>query len=563
MKQLWLILLIVGTIPALGEEQELHPLLPADTSSPRATFNSFMENCEKAYALLRAEGRTMENKQTAMEARRSIRRIMRCMNLSEVAEFQRDNAAKEAAVTLKEVLDRIELPKEKNIPDLKDMTRDDGSLMERWTFPNTEITFELIMEGALAGTYQFSADTVERSGEFYSRVKHLPYKEGATEGFATTYLASPGNPWLAEVVVRLPSSMRARKSGQAVWQWTGLAIVLLLTVVVMVVLYYIGRRVSRGGAEGGLFKYVFGLAFPIMAVLVPVRAQVLIADDLVLSGPLLYIVKFNLSLITLFAGMIVVLGIGRRVGEVIVSAPHIASHSIDAQLIRVMSRMMGFGAAMVLLLQGGKHLGIPLSSLLAGAGVVGMALALSAQDVLKNVFGSIMLIMDKPFTVGERIKVKHYDGVVEEIGLRSTKVRLLNGHQASIPNEDMAKTDIENVGRRPFIRRVSGIPLSVDINSVKAQKAVEIVDGLLENHEGFNPDFPPRVWLNEFQRDHLELKMIYWYHPPDYWAYTAHADKINRLILEGFESAGITISLPAFTTRVEDQSGVPVVPPQD
>lgn len=561
MKHLLLVLMLFAVFSSFGEEPE-YPLLPADTSSPRATLNSFMENCEMAYTFLRTEGRNLDDEVLKGNAQDIIRRIVRCMDLSEIAEFRQDDAGKEAAVMLKEVLDRIDVPKEKLIPDLKAMTTEDGTLIERWTLPNTEISFQLIKEGVFADTYQFSAATVERSEEFYRRVKHLPYKKGATENFSGTYLASPGSAWLAQLVKRLPASIQARKNGQAVWQWIGLIGILLLTVFGMALLYYIGRRLSRGGAEGGLFKYIFGLVFPILAVLIPARAQYVITSELVISGTTLYVVKFNLSLLTLFAGMVVVLGIGRRAGEVIVSAPNIASHSIDAQLIRVMTRLLGFATAMILLLQGGKHLGIPLSSLLAGAGVIGMALALSAQDLLKNVFGSIMLIMDKPFIVGERIKVKHYDGIVEEIGLRSTKLRLLNGHQASIPNEEMAKTDIENVGRRPFIRRVSEIPLQIGIASARAQKAVEIVQELLNNHEGFNPDFPPRVWLNDFERDHLELKMIYWYHPPDYWEYTAHADRVNREILDAFETEGITIALPAFTTQVEDQSGSPVVPPQ-
>jgi MscS family membrane protein len=560
MKRLFALLMVLAVLPVLGDEE--HPLLPADTSSPRATLDSFMENCSLAYSLLKTGGRSHDNKQTAREARRVIRQILRCMDLSEIAEFRRYNAAKEAAVALKETLDRIELPSERNIPDREDMTKEDDSLLEKWTIPNTEITFRLVKEGPRAGTYQFSPDTVKRANEFYERVRQLPYKNRETEGFAIIYLTSPGSSWLAGLIARLPDYMRERTNGQARWQWVGLVLALLFMAALMALVYYLGRRVSCRGAEGGLLRYVLGLVFPIIAVAVPVHAQEFITNELVISGPLLYVLKFNLSLIALFAGMIVVLGIGRRVGEVIASAPQIPAQSIDAQLVRMMCRMIGFAAAMVLLLQGGKHLGIPLSSLLAGAGVIGMALALSAQDLLKNVFGSIMLIMDKPFTVGERIKVKHYDGVVEEIGLRSTKIRLLNGHQASIPNEDMAKTDIENVGRRPFIRRVSKIPLSIDIESAKAQKAVSILKEILKDHEGLDPDFPPRVWLDEFARDHLELKLIYWYHPPDYWDYTAHADQVNRRILDAFEEEGIAMALPAFITKVEDQTGLPVVPPQ-
>jgi len=556
MKRFVFFIVMIWGCSAFGEELE-HPLLPADTSSPRATLNSFTENCETAYHLLKTEGRDRSaSAQTRMGIDKALRNLQHCMDLSEIAEFRRDNAAKESAVALKEVLDRIEMPKEKNFPDRKEMTNEDGSLIERWTIPNTEITFQLIQEGPLEGTYQFSSGTVERAGEFFQRVAHLPYKKGATEGFATSYLTSPGSKWLSEVVNRLPSAVRERKNGQAVWQWVGLGVVLFLATLLMATIYYMGRRISRGGAAAGMTKYLLGLAFPIMAVFIPIKTIDIITDQLVISGTTLYILKFNLSLLTLFCSMVVVLGIGRRVGEVIASASHIKAQSVDAQLICIMSRLMGFIFAMVLLLQGGQHLGIPLSSLLAGAGVAGAALALSAQDVLKNIFGSIMLIMDKPFIVGERIKIKHYDGVVEEVGLRSTRLRLLNGHQAIIPNEDMAKSDIENIGRRPFIRRVTDIPLSLGITAIKAQKAVEIVQELLKDHEGFNPEFPPRVWLNDFERDHLELKIIYWYHPPDYWKYTAHADVVNRQILDAFEAAGIAIALPAFTTRIDGDSGI-------
>ena len=126
----------------------------------------------------------------------------------------------------------------------------------------------------------------------------------------------------------------------------------------------------------------------------------------------------------------------------------------------------------------------------------------------------------------------------------------------------MARSDIENIGRRPFIRRVFRIRLPVDIGSAKAEKAVRLVQDILTDHEGMRPEFPPRVWIDDFEADHPELKAIYWYHPPNYWKYTEHADQVNRAILDAFENAGIGIALPAFTTRSEDASGAPVVPPQ-
>ena len=93
MKLLWFALLLSLAFPVLGEEP-VHPLLPADTSSPRATLDSFMENCEVAYALLRTEGRERDSEASRAASKDVVRRIMRCMDLSEIAEFRRDNAAK-------------------------------------------------------------------------------------------------------------------------------------------------------------------------------------------------------------------------------------------------------------------------------------------------------------------------------------------------------------------------------------------------------------------------------------------------------------------------------------
>ena len=88
----------------------------------------------------------------------------------------------------------------------------------------------------------------------------------------------------------------------------------------------------------------------------------------------------------------------------------------------------------ILFLIGGQYLGIPVATLLTSAGIGGIAVALGAQDTLKTLFGTVNLLADKPFRVGDRIIVQQYDGEVEDIGLRSTKIRLLNGHQVTLPN---------------------------------------------------------------------------------------------------------------------------------
>ena len=207
------------------------------------------------------------------------------------------------------------------------------------------------------------------------------------------------------------------------------------------------------------------------------------------------------------------------------------------------------------------NLGFNVGALLAGLGVGGVAFALAAQDTLKNLIGSVMVLLDKPYRVGQRIVAKGHDGVVEDIGLRSTKLRLLSGHQATIPNEQMANTDIENIERRPNIRRLFNISIPYDTPLEKVDLAVTIIQGILDNHEGMAPDLTPRVYFNEFNRDSLNIIVLFWYHPPDYWAFMALCQRINRQIMREFEQAGIKFALPSQTVYTDSTAatGYPMV----
>jgi len=128
---------------------------------------------------------------------------------------------------------------------------------------------------------------------------------------------------------------------------------------------------------------------------------------------------------------------------------------------------------------------------LAGVSVSGLAIALAAQDSLKNLLGSLMIFMDQPYTPGQRIIVQGHDGFVDEIGLRSTKIRMLNGSLTAIPNEKMASLDIENVGRRHFIRRQTCIRLSYDTPLEKIKCTVGLIKEILDDHEGMQPELAP------------------------------------------------------------------------
>ncbi len=228
-----------------------------------------------------------------------------------------------------------------------------------------------------------------------------------------------------------------------------------------------------------------------------------------------------------------------------------------ANLIRIICRVLGITAAAIVFLEGGRFLGFPLTTLIASAGIGGLAIALSAQGLIKGLFGTVTILLDKPFRVGDRIVAKGYDGVVEEIGLRSTKLRALSNHLICIPNDLMADMEIENIGQRRLIRRMTDLHIPLDTSREKVEQAVACIRKILENHEGMDPDFPPRVYFNDINSDSFNIRFCYCFGPPDMWKSFAMSERVNLAIFRAFERHGIQFSLPMRHShwKHDDQQG--------
>ena len=226
---------------------------------------------------------------------------------------------------------------------------------------------------------------------------------------------------------------------------------------------------------------------------------------------------------------------------------------MDDMLAPILSKSLKATVVVLAIVQVAQTLsGKEITSILAGLGIGGLAIALAAQDTIKNFFGSIVLLADKPFTIGDRINVDGHDGPVETVGMRSTQIRTLDGHLVTIPNGEMANKTIWNISKRPYIRKIFNLGLPYDTSPSKVREAKAIVEELLHNHEGMNPEFPPKIYFNDFADSTLNLICIFWYHPPAYWEFLAFTEKLNLNILTRFNSAGIEFAFPTQTIDLKD-----------
>jgi len=197
--------------------------------------------------------------------------------------------------------------------------------------------------------------------------------------------------------------------------------------------------------------------------------------------------------------------------------------------------------------------GTDISAWLAGLGIVGLALSLAAQDSVKNVFGSITVLFDRPFQVGDRIQFDGYDGVVEEIGFRSMRIRTLAGELVTIPNSKVVDGSVMNISRRRAIRRIVDIAITYDTPPDKVRRALDILREILADPRiasALDPANPPQVFFTDLSAYSLNLRVWYWFAPADWWPYVAHAERFNLMLLERFNAEGIDFAFPTQTLHL-------------
>jgi len=230
---------------------------------------------------------------------------------------------------------------------------------------------------------------------------------------------------------------------------------------------------------------------------------------------------------------------------------------LDDMLVPVVRKAMRITIAIIATLMIAEYvLGAgKVKSLLLGAGVGGIAIAMAAKETIANFFGSITIFTDRPFQMGEMVKIGDHSGPVEEVGFRSTRVRTLQGHLVTIPNSKIVDTAVENIGRRPFIRRTSNLTITYDSGHDKTTRAVEIVKKVLAETPEVNtdPDRPPRVYFSDFNDWSLNIYMSYWVKPPDYWLYQEVNERVNFEIMKRFEAEKIEFAFPSQTLYVKKE----------
>lgn len=576
------LLLAVTLFPALvlavpGQQAPQIALENAVISSPKTTLASLFRLTDAYHQLVREDGFTRENQRRLTNI---LQQVEKLFDLSEIPPKYRHHVAAETAVYLREALARFPVPDIDEVPDEERMlswTREGRAPLYR--LPGTPVVISKTNAGIYEGRYQFSSATVAEAKNWYQAAKAYPYLEGQEEvaGLHDDYFLTPGPLIPVELIRSLPDWMQSQYLGQTAWQWLLVIVTVAVLVGLALLLHVLVKRIARGMQS--LQRNLVLTLWPIGVIYLTLGARSFLHKQVFLSGEVLQDVLFIAKLVILGAAVSLVMRLGSVLTEVILAARQFDTRKIEQQLVRLGIRMLTILVAVIIVIEGMQQIGFSLATLVAGAGVTGLAIALAAQDTLKNVFGGLLLAMDRPFEVGQRVKMKGYEGFIQEVGLRSTKVRTLKGHQIIIPNDEAARIEVENIGRRPYIRRDLNVTITYDTPPQKIDRAVQILNEILavpkvsspgtaaQTGEGraLHPNdainqrgFPPRVYFDELNADSLNLLVVYWFHPPDHWLSLEFAHRVNMQIMERFNAEGIDFAFPSQTMYLAGDSKRPV-----
>lgn len=517
----------------------MFPLEPPATSSPRDTLNSFLHYTEKLYEASRDENDIAQEE--------ALERAIRCFDLSEVAPTLRSDAGIESVLRLREILDRIELPPEQDIPGMDAVKEHEVVL---WRIPHTEIFIGRKPDGPRTGSFLFTAETVDKLDEFYEEIRDFPYKEGVQEGLYEQYIYSSGWMFPDGFMDYLPSWMLKGYLGQAVWQWLGMGSLILFWGFVVYLVWRWHRTLPRKSAGNAVRGR--RLVFPVVAMVVCIFLEYALDEQINLTGRVLVAVTMGLEFFFfIFAGWAILIA-GNVTTYAIISSSSIKEEALDADVIKLVCRLVSFTLVFVLFYHAGSYFGLSVTAIFASAGIAGVAVALAARETLANFFGGVSIFLDRPFRAGDYIVLDSGErGEIKAVGMRSTRLQTRDDIMITIPNSVITNVKITNQSSpEPSFRvRIAvGVAYGSDLDTVEellmeAAKSNPLVLGSPE----------ARVRLRRFGESSIDYELLCWAARPHDRGRLVH--QTSREIYRRFNEEGIEIPFPQRDIRIRRREG--------
>ncbi|WJT06380.1 mechanosensitive ion channel family protein [Vibrio harveyi] len=526
----WMIVGCLVLFAFFTQANETFPLAPPDLSSPRKALTSFDTLVSQANQQLTEiiEDPAQNTEQNRQRIYALFDKATQAFDLSKVPESSQTRVAIESVMLMKEILDRAPPTDLSLIPDNNTLTR--------WQIPDTGL--ELIKQPD--GQYRFSEQTVHGLYSDYLLVKHLPSHSGASLDYYQYYSLSAGRlipPTWFHLVEALPSVFMLEYGDQAIWQWLGLALSLSATISVLALLYnHIQSPISKA----------------ILAVLTLSGFLYLADYQLNLTGVLMSTLNIVIELICWLLLSQVAYLLIYKTCRLLMSKQR-TNTTLRQSLTQIIGTLLGSMTAIACLGYGLNRLGVPVYGIVTGLSLGGMAIALAIRPTMENLIGGVILFLDKSLSVGDYCQIGSQSGVIEQIGVRSTRIRAKDRTQITIANGDLIKREIINYSRRDRYPFKATIGLRYETSMAQLQLITEKITALLQEHPDVL-DSPLRVHFSAFNAYSLDIEVLAHLNTTNRETFLNLQQELLMLIDKIITAEGAQFAFPSTTTYLTADS---------
>jgi MscS family membrane protein len=512
--------------------------LPAARRSPRATMKTFLD---------------------AMTAKpRDIDAAIKCLDPTGQDPRGWRVRGEQLAIRLKNVMDKIRLVVYADIPE--------DSVGEPFVWeqkPAGRIVIGATTEAAkvegawdvVKGEWRFTPETLKALDVLYVAYEDQPIiAELRAKGVEEQITFSM---WLQR---RVPDSLRSAFLSLALWQWLALAVLIALgwfikvvvAVIAGVILRVVLRRrhitidrdlVRRAVSSSG---FIFTVLFWTM-----VMNRQYLELPAGLLGTLLLFLKFGLVAAMMWTGYRVVDVVGGHVA----GNRDLRLTQFDELLVPLLRQVFRFLVLLVVILFAMEYwFEKPPGAVMGALGIGGVALAFAAKDTLGNFFGSITVLLDRPFGPGDWVVVAGVEGTVEKVGFRSTRLRTFYNSVVTIPNSSMVNSNVDNYGLRRYRRTKAMISITYDTPPEKIDAFCEGIRELIRLHPYTRKDYY-HVYFNQFAASSLDILLYLFFDAPDWSTELRERHRLFVDIMRLADKLGVAFAFPTQTLMVQqDQS---------
>lgn len=526
----WMIVGCLVLFAFFTQANETFPLAPPDLSSPRKALTSFDTLVSQANQQLTEiiEDPAQNTEQNRQRIYALFDKATQAFDLSKVPESSQTRVAIESVMLMKEILDRAPPTDLSLIPDNNTLTR--------WQIPDTGL--ELIKQPD--GQYRFSEQTVHGLYSDYLLVKHLPSHSGASLDYYQYYSLSAGRlipPTWFHLVEALPSVFMLEYGDQAIWQWLGLALSLSATISVLALLYnHIQSPISKA----------------ILAVLTLSGFLYLADYQLNLTGVLMSTLNIVIELICWLLLSQVAYLLIYKTCRLLMSKQR-TNTTLRQSLTQIIGTLLGSMKRYCLPWLWFESLGRSRLRHRDGVEFRGMAIALAIRPTMENLIGGVILFLDKSLSVGDYCQIGSQSGVIEQIGVRSTRIRAKDRTQITIANGDLIKREIINYSRRDRYPFKATIGLRYETSMAQLQLITEKITALLQEHPDVL-DSPLRVHFSAFNAYSLDIEVLAHLNTTNRETFLNLQQELLMLIDKIITAEGAQFAFPSTTTYLTADS---------